>query len=1346
MNKLFAFLLCAFISITLTAQSQYNPEDYLKTIPEITKATPLWAKKMYSSNPNVYEIDELYKFFYKKTTFKKTTHTQNYKYWRRNIDKFLDVQGNIILPTREQFNAKIRQVKLKRTAAARAGNWTNIGPFETYQHGTTTPKSIQANVFSMDQSELYPDVLVAGTEDGGVFKSSDRGLNWHHIGWNYELSGGHTAIQMHPIDTNNILVRGNNDVYQSTDGGITWASILYVGWKKTAYEIKFHPTHPDTIYVASSAGFHRTYDGGANWTQVYTDACYDVTFHTSNPDTVYLLKKNPTAVRTEFFRSDDGGATWALKDNGWYSPSDISNASVNGGKIGISAADPNIVYVGLIDNGKSGDNGWTGVYRSFDKGDNWTNPQGQDGGPYQAVNVNPWQVSGYNNGYQQGFYNFDLIVSDIDPGQVLVGTVRLSMSTDSAQSFALTHYGHADIQDMEKLGNQVWVASDGGIDYSPDDYASSATRESRKRGIIGSNLWGFGSGWNYDILYGGKYHNGNSVYYQAYTVGDYHHINGVEEATGYVHPIDKLFYNGYSGATQVRGVPETFGGSSASYPSLALKPNEHYLEGQSSNLIFDNRYAKWMYIGKDSKFWKSTNNGASFTALHDFGTDGMVYEMVQSRSNSDVFYTVFKPDGTNARDIYRTTDGGNTWTICTAVPTNNRNKLEITINPSDQNELWVVCNDGGNGNDVFKTTNGGTSWTNMSTTTINDEHYVDIYYQGGTNDLVYIIGRNTIYYYDVNTSDWIQFDSGLSLDIKPLQARPFYRDGKLRLATGGRGIWETPLADQDFTPIAQPITYSDSVFCGKDTIQFDCYSMIKHTGASWQWTFSPTPLYVSSTTARNPKVVFGNNGNYTVTLQVTDGNGASDSKTITDMVKVKDLCASDAIAGNALELTSSGDYAVANFDNQGITEFTISAWIKPNGSQNGFAGIVTNSAWDAASDKSIGLVYDYNGNKLWYRWANYGGGWGSNSGMTIPTDTWSYVAMTVKSDSIVLYLNDDRYVKAVGAVPAVDVANWYIGEGFYNNPNFKGHIDEVTLWTRSLSQEEIRALRHRTKTDAILNADANLIGYFQFNNVYNSQVLNKKGVVHATINGGAALAASSAPVGNGTVQKMTLNNGGEYDFTAAGAKLLVSDCTDADGEIYITRIEQTPFLPANGNANTGNYWVINHYDETTVLSALDSIELTAVDANFTTNLSQTSDAILHLRDEHSGAFDWQAKSTAKTKNGNVLRFGASNNINGATQIFITDGGASFTETDARNYCQADTFPMTALNTEASGDNHVVMPNMNETVTNFTVSAWIKPNGIQDNYASILMNDGTKAGLNVREGNNTLGYHWPGGAY
>jgi len=118
------------------------------------------------------------------------------------------------------------------------------------------------------------------------------------------------------------------------------------------------------------------------------------------------------------------------------------------------------------------------------------------------------------------------------------------------------------------------------------------------------------------------------------------------------------------------------------------------------------------------------------------------------------------------------------------------------------------------------------------------------------------------------------------------------------LGTNGRGVWGRKMQKTDFLPIAQPITYSDRVECLMDPVQFDCYSILNHQGASWEWTITPQPQSISSNTARNPIVVFGNEGNYDVSLRVTDGFGNSDTKTITDMISVVDDCPACESFGN----------------------------------------------------------------------------------------------------------------------------------------------------------------------------------------------------------------------------------------------------------------------------------------------------------------------------------------------------------------------------------------------------------------------------------------------------------------
>ncbi|MBK8888340.1 MAG: LamG domain-containing protein [Saprospiraceae bacterium] len=82
-----------------------------------------------------------------------------------------------------------------------------------------------------------------------------------------------------------------------------------------------------------------------------------------------------------------------------------------------------------------------------------------------------------------------------------------------------------------------------------------------------------------------------------------------------------------------------------------------------------------------------------------------------------------------------------------------------------------------------------------------------------------------------------------------------------------------------------------------------------------------------------------------------------------------------------------------------------------------------------------------------------------------------------------------------------------------------------------------------------------------------------------------------------------------------------------------------------------------------------------------------------------------------------------------------------------NKCSVDTIPGKAILATGS-DKHGYVPDFNlEDVDSLTVTAWIKPSGIQPDYSAIFMGDGTNAaGFNLREGNNTLGYHWPAGAW
>lgn len=900
------YTLLFFLAIIITSSSQaQNKSEFFKTLPLINNETPEWAQLMYSENPNVSEVERLYKQFYKENDFVKNIHTQNHKHWMIQIESLINQNGYIQLLSKQEENAlfQFQKDKYNQRNSNTMGSleWEAIGPFETFSTNNAQPISWHKNIYDIDQSLSNPNLLICGTEAGGIYKSIDKASNWSLISLGEVFSGGNSAVKIHPTDTDNFLISSNSRIYQSLDGGDSWTERHFTDG--TGNEFEYSPSNNDIVFHTSSTGLFKSIDGGINWSQVFSDSCWDIDFHPTNNSIVYLLKSNPTAKRSELFRSDDTGNTWILKENDWYVPEEFENAIDGGGKIGVTPAAQDLVYVCLIGQSKEGDQGWIGIYKSNNKGDLWTNPSGQDGAPYGPINGNDdWNVAAYDGGYHQGYYNFDMEVSPTNPDKLWIATIRLTESSDGGQTYqsigaansTRLDYIHADVQDIEVSGNDIWVATDGGIDFSDDELM---THVALNKGIQAAHFWGFNTGWNEDTFTGGKYHDGTSGWSENYGDGKTYNIGGVEEASGYVHPIEsrKLLYRTHyaSNNTSVKTIPEVFGGDIINHTSYPVRPNESYSTAERSGVYFDPRYANHIYVGLENKIYKSTNGGLNFDIIYTFpDATGMVYEIEISRSNPEVMYAVYNKLGGywDPCEIWKTMDGGITWNKTTGDPSGNNRRFRISIHPEDENNVWICTARGDNGNKVHNSTDGGTTWVNKTTPNLDGEDLTDILYQGGSDDIVYVTSQYGVLYWDTNVSNWIDYSTDLPLITKSLQINPFYRDGELRLASHGRGVWGRDMKDVLFTPIAQPITYDDVIYCPSDPIQFDCYSMLKHDGASWEWSISPQPLSISSTTERNPIVVFGSEGSYTVSLTVTDTQGNSSTKTIENMVTVLNDC------------------------------------------------------------------------------------------------------------------------------------------------------------------------------------------------------------------------------------------------------------------------------------------------------------------------------------------------------------------------------------------------------------------------------------------------------------------------
>jgi tetratricopeptide (TPR) repeat protein len=102
----------------------------------------------------------------------------------------------------------------------------------------------------------------------------------------------------------------------------------------------------------------------------------------------------------------------------------------------------------------------------------------------------------------------------------------------------------------------------------------------------------------------------------------------------------------------------------------------------------------------------------------------------------------------------------------------------LSLNPLNENEMWIAYPDGSNGNKVFKTSNGGTSWNNLSSAVLNNESPQALVHSAGTDGAVYLFTQFSAYYRNNSSSGWIIDNTGLPTYCNGNIGRPFYRDGK----------------------------------------------------------------------------------------------------------------------------------------------------------------------------------------------------------------------------------------------------------------------------------------------------------------------------------------------------------------------------------------------------------------------------------------------------------------------------------------------------------------------------------------------------------------------------------------
>ena len=154
---------------------------------------------------------------------------------------------------------------------------------------------------------MRPNTVYCSTEDG-AYKSTDGAATWTRLG----LSVGNVRTLVQHPRRPDILLAGteNHGVYRTTNGGTWWERCEAGIDHNTFYAIAFDPGHPDTVYAAGYVtGVYRSLDGGISWKRK-SDGLSVLTFHSLAVDPRASGRVYAGAYWGGVFRSDSGGESW----------------------------------------------------------------------------------------------------------------------------------------------------------------------------------------------------------------------------------------------------------------------------------------------------------------------------------------------------------------------------------------------------------------------------------------------------------------------------------------------------------------------------------------------------------------------------------------------------------------------------------------------------------------------------------------------------------------------------------------------------------------------------------------------------------------------------------------------------------------------------------------------------------------------------------------------------------------------------------------------------------------------------------------------------------------------------
>ena len=168
-------------------------------------------------------------------------------------------------------------------------------------------------VVALAVDSANPQHVLAALGNTGLYVSVNGGMSWTRVGPPPGGLPSITEIIIDPTNAQNLYLRASAAIHRSTDGGVSWQ----VSRAGISSHLIMAPGDPRTLYAGvPNVGVARTRDGGTSWavlTPGLAPTAFDVRVAPSAADqrVIYTRNRVPAPTLNEIWRSADGGGIWA---------------------------------------------------------------------------------------------------------------------------------------------------------------------------------------------------------------------------------------------------------------------------------------------------------------------------------------------------------------------------------------------------------------------------------------------------------------------------------------------------------------------------------------------------------------------------------------------------------------------------------------------------------------------------------------------------------------------------------------------------------------------------------------------------------------------------------------------------------------------------------------------------------------------------------------------------------------------------------------------------------------------------------------------------------------------------